>query len=152
METFDLITEELKTNIKNLSTSELVRMKNEIQHDLAIPNAVNARARSAALANKRLLTQALMTREGKDPHEVQNEHGHIAPGTTPEQLKAMDVKHAANQKKFDATAAEARQPRLKAAYEHELKSNIDLGWEPAKAEARAAKSTGYDPGDNGSGD
>ena len=63
MDTFDLVTEELKAGIKDISTTELVRMKNELQQNLSVPGNINPRARPAALANKRVITETIMVRQ-----------------------------------------------------------------------------------------
>ena len=143
MDTFDLVTEELKAGIKDISTTELVRMKNELQQNLSVPGNINPRARPAALANKRVITETIMVRQGRKPDEVRDVHHNIVEPPTEKQKSDAAAKQKRDSAKFDTAVNAARQERLKPVYEHAVKENLDLGWEQSQAEKRAAKATGY---------
>lgn len=152
MNQYDAALNELNTNIKAVSTRELVAMKSQLQTDLATPNAIPSHARATALKTKSLLTRTLMERAGDNPGQTLDVHGAPVTPPTAAQAKAGTDKQDAMAAERAKKATAANQERLKPAYEHAVKENVDLGWEQSKAEARAAKATGYSPPDSGDGD
>ena len=145
MDIFDLPTEELKAGIKDIATTELIRMKNDLQENLAVPGNINPRYRPAALANKRLIHTTLMTRAGQDPSLVRDEHGNPVTPPTDAEKQVSETKQKAHAEKVAAATHDARQSRTKEIYEAKLSEGKVLGYEDDALTSFAEKQSGYSP-------